>query len=173
MPDGAWLPCWVMPSQVTVCRPCGNHWFASVRTSSPRTLKTRTSTLPALLFANSTLVSGLKGEVAKIAQEQTMDNEYIYAKDLGRAVDLAATVPLPAKSVFNVGAGKVAKFQEIVDLVKRLLPKLQVEMLPGKPPRSAKQPMRIDKAKQLLSWQPEYDLEAGFADYIKELKELG
>jgi nucleoside-diphosphate-sugar epimerase len=46
-------------------------------------------------------------------------------------------------------------------------------MLPGKAPRSAKQPMVIAKAKQLLGWEPEYDLEAGFTDYIKELKEWG
>ena len=46
-------------------------------------------------------------------------------------------------------------------------------MIPGTRPRSAKQPMVITKAKQLLGWEPEYNLEAGFKDYIKELKELG
>jgi nucleoside-diphosphate-sugar epimerase len=45
-------------------------------------------------------------------------------------------------------------------------------MLPGKPPRSSKQPMAIAKAKQVLGWQPEYDLESGFKDYIGELRQL-
>ncbi len=58
------------------------------------------------------LVSGLKGEPAKIAEEQTMAFEYVYCKDIGRAVDLAATVPLPEKHVFNVGQGKVTQNQE-------------------------------------------------------------
>jgi nucleoside-diphosphate-sugar epimerase len=53
-----------------------------------------------------------------------------------------------------------------------LLPKLQVEIIPGQKPRSAKQPMVIEKAKQVLGWTPEYDIEAGFKDYIEELKAL-
>src|SRR5215208_3710396 len=39
------------------------------------------------------LEAGLDGRTARIEQSQTMANEYIYAKDMGRAIDLAATVP--------------------------------------------------------------------------------
>ncbi len=119
------------------------------------------------------LQTGIKGGTVKIAQEQARDFEYIYYKDLGRALDKAATVSLPAPTTLNIGTGVVIPFTDLVATAEKLLPNLQVEMLPGKPPRSARQPMLIAKAKQLLSWQPEYDLEAGFTDYIKELKELG
>jgi nucleoside-diphosphate-sugar epimerase len=67
----------------------------------------------------------------------------------------------------------VIKFDDLVGLAERLLPKLQVEIIPGTKPRSAKQPMVIEKAKQVLDWSPEYDIEAGFKDYIEELKALG
>ena len=40
------------------------------------------------------LQTGIKGGVAKINQEQTRDFEYIYYKDLGRALDKATTVAL-------------------------------------------------------------------------------
>jgi nucleoside-diphosphate-sugar epimerase len=66
----------------------------------------------------------------------------------------------------------VVKFDDLVALAERLLPKLQVEIVPGQRPRSAKQPMVIEKAKQVLGWIPEYDIEAGFKDYIEELKAL-
>jgi nucleoside-diphosphate-sugar epimerase len=33
--------------------------------------------------------------------------------------------------------------------------------------------MVITKAQQFLGWEPEYDLETGFKDYIEELKALG
>ncbi|MGH7845845.1 MAG: NAD-dependent epimerase/dehydratase family protein, partial [Candidatus Binatia bacterium] len=115
----------------------------------------------------------IKGGVVRIQQEQARDFEYIYYKDLGRALDKAATVSLPAPTVLNIGTGVVVKFDELVAIAEKLLPKLQIELVPGKPPRSAKQPMVIAKAKQLLDWQPEYDLEAGFKDYIEELKALG
>jgi nucleoside-diphosphate-sugar epimerase len=73
----------------------------------------------------------------------------------------------------NIGTGVVIKFDDLVGLAEKLLPKLQVEITPGAKPRSAKQPMVIERAKQVLGWRPEYDIEAGFKDYIEELKALG
>ena len=119
------------------------------------------------------LQTGIKGGIVRINQEQARDFEYIYYKDLGRALDKAATVSLTVPATLNIGTGVVVKFDELVATAEKLLPNLQVEIVPGKAPRSAKQPMVTEKAKQLLGWQPEYNLEAGFADYIQELKELG
>ena len=119
------------------------------------------------------LQTGIKGGVARIPQESTRDFEYVYYKDLGRALDKAATTTLKEPVTLNIGTGVVVKFDDLVALAERLLPKLQVEIIPGTKPRSAKQPMVIDKAKQVLGWSPEYDIEAGFKDYIEELKALG
>ena len=116
------------------------------------------------------LVSGLKGEAAKIPQEQTMAFEYIYCKDVGRAVDLAATVPMPERNVFNIAEGKVTQFQEIVDIVKKILPKCSVEIVPGTPPVSRTQHLDISRAKKYLGWEPQYSMEQGFRDYIEDLK---
>jgi nucleoside-diphosphate-sugar epimerase len=33
--------------------------------------------------------------------------------------------------------------------------------------------MVIQRAKDVLGWQPDFDIEAGFKDYIGELKALG
>ena len=94
------------------------------------------------------LVSGLKGEVAKIPQEQTMAFEYVYCKDIGRAMDLAATVPMAEQNVFNIAEGKVTQFQEIVDMIKKLLPKCSVEIVPGTAPVSRTQHLDISRAKR-------------------------
>jgi len=110
---------------------------------------------------------------SRINQEQARDFEYVYYKDLGRALDKAATVGLSAPTTLNIGTGVIVTFDDLVGTAEKLLPKLQVEIIPGTKPRSSKQPMVITKAKQLLGWEPEYNLEAGFTDYIKELKELG
>jgi len=119
------------------------------------------------------LQTGIKGGLVKIAQEVARDFEYVYYKDLGRALDKAISVPLPAPVTLNIGTGVVIKFDDLVATAERLLPKLEVEIIPGVKPRSAKQPMVIAKAKQVLGWEPEYDIEAGFRDYIEELKALG
>jgi UDP-glucose 4-epimerase len=123
-------------------------------------------------MVQSLLQTGIKGGVVKINQETARDFEYIYYKDLGRALDKAATVPLSAPTTLNIGTGVIVKFDELVSTAEKLLPKLQVEIIPGKPPRSSKQPMDITRAKKLLGWQAEFDLEAGFNDYIEELKAL-
>lgn len=119
------------------------------------------------------LQTGIGGGVAKIPQESARDFEYVYYKDLGRALEKAATTPLKEPATVNIGTGVVVKFDELVALAEKLLPKLQVEILPGQRSRSAKQPMVIEKARQILGWTPEYDIEAGFKDYIEELKALG
>jgi nucleoside-diphosphate-sugar epimerase len=119
------------------------------------------------------LQTGIKGGVVKIAQEVARDFEYVYYKDLGRALDRAATTPLKEPVTLNIGTGVVIKFDDLVATAEKLLPKLQVEIIPGTRPRSAKQPMVIEKAKQVLGWSPEYDIVAGFKDYIEELNALG
>jgi nucleoside-diphosphate-sugar epimerase len=119
------------------------------------------------------LQTGIKGGVVKINQEVARDFEYVYYKDLGRALDKAATTPLSAPVTLNIGTGVVIKFDDLVATAEKLLPSLQVEIIPGTRPRSAKQPMVIAKAKEVLGWEPEYDIMAGFKDYIEELKALG
>lgn len=118
------------------------------------------------------LQTGINGGVVKISQEQARDFEYIYYKDVGRALDLAATVPAPPQTVFNIGTGVVVKFDDLVGLAQRLLPKLEVEIIPGKKPRSSKQPMALARAKELLGWESQFTMEAGFQDYIQELRTM-
>jgi nucleoside-diphosphate-sugar epimerase len=64
----------------------------------------------------------------------------------------------------------VTEFQEIVGIVKKLLPRCTVEILKGTPPVSRTQHLDITRAKQYLGWEPQYTMEQGFSDYIEELK---
>ena len=119
------------------------------------------------------LEKGIRGETARIPQEQTMSFEYIYFKDVGRAIDLAATVPLPAKTVFNIGTGQVLTFDELTKAARRALPNLKIEIMPGKPPRlSVSQPMDCSRAKEFLSWEPQFTMDQAFEDYTQELKRI-
>ncbi|PZC44666.1 MAG: Nucleoside-diphosphate-sugar epimerase [Chloroflexi bacterium] len=120
------------------------------------------------------VIGGVRGETAKIPNNQTMSFEYVYAKDAGVAIDRAATVPLPPKIAFNIGNGEVLTFEELVGSVKKALPNLSVDILPGDPPSfNPKVPMDISLAKQHLGWAPTYDMEAAFRDYAADLKAAG
>ena len=119
------------------------------------------------------LQTGIKGGVVKIAQEVARDFEYVYYKDLGRALDKATTTPLKEPVTLNIGTGVVIKFDDLVGLGGEAFAEAASGNHPRPTPRSAKQPMVIEKAKQVLGWCTGYDIEAGFKDYIEELKALG
>lgn len=116
------------------------------------------------------VTSGLTGEVAKIPEAQTMAFVYLYAKDMGRALDLAATVDMPEKNIFNIGYDYVTTFDQLVDTVKHVLPGLNVEIVPGTAPLSRNIALDVSAAKDCLGWEPEFTMAEGFADYAADLK---
>ena len=62
--------------------------------------------------------AGLDGGTARIPSSETMANEYIYAKDVGRAVDAAATAKRPPQIHFNIGNGYVTPFDDLLATLK-------------------------------------------------------
>lgn len=115
------------------------------------------------------LEAGLAGRKARIPSAETMANEYVYARDMGRAVDLAVTTPAPGQTIFNIGNGYVSPFEDVVAAVRAHCPGLDYEIEPGPPPKSRAAPLSIEAARLHLGWEPRFDLQAGFADYLSEL----
>lgn len=116
------------------------------------------------------VMAGITGQPARIPEEQTMAFEYVYAKDIGRAVDFACTRPMPAKTIFNIGNGVTTSFDELVATIKKLLPELDVEIVPGRKPVSRDQHLDTSRARDLLGWQPQFTMEQGFEDFIRDLR---
>jgi UDP-glucose 4-epimerase len=114
--------------------------------------------------------AGFRGKPARIPSAETMANEYIYAKDMGRAVDLAATVALPPETVFNIGNGAVTPFSEVLDAVRSIFPGLQYEVEAGEPPKSKQAPLDIARAKRHLGWEPRFTIRSAFEDFAKEMR---
>jgi nucleoside-diphosphate-sugar epimerase len=113
--------------------------------------------------------AGYTGEEARVPASEAVPNEYIYTSDVGRAVDLAATVKMPAESIFNIGNGYVSSFDDVVTAVRANCPNLQIK-IEGAIPAGQIAPMDISAAKRHLGWEPQFNLKAAFADYLTELK---
>jgi UDP-glucose 4-epimerase len=118
----------------------------------------------------SLIEAGLDGRAARIPAAETMANEYVYAKDMGRAVDLAATMPLPPQTVFNIGNGVVTGFEDVLAAVRALFPDLRHQIEAGSAPQSKLAPLDISAARRHLGWEPQFTIAAAFADYLAELK---
>ena len=119
------------------------------------------------------LQAGLKGQTAFVNQEHTMDFEYVYDLDVGRAVDLAATAALPERAVFNVGTGTITSFDDLVAAARRIFGDLKVQVIPGRPPAvAAGDPLDLSHTEAALGWTPTFDMEAGLSHYAFELRRL-
>ncbi len=116
------------------------------------------------------LESGLDGKPARIAASEAVNNEYVYGADMGRAVDLACTIPMPPVNVFNIGSGRVTPFSEVVDNVRAIFPNVQVEVESGESAKSKNCPLDLSRAKQYLGWEPAFTLRAALEDYLTELR---
>ena len=115
--------------------------------------------------------AGIRGVPAVIPEEQTMAFEYIYAKDMGRAVDLAATATgLPAKAVYNLAYGEVISFERLVDAVRAAVPGFEIDITPGKAPISRDTPLDVSRAANELGWTPEFSLNEAMVDYAEDLR---
>jgi nucleoside-diphosphate-sugar epimerase len=115
--------------------------------------------------------AAFEGRPARIPLSETLAHEYVYARDVGRAVDLAATVTLPADPIFNIGNGYVTPFADVLATVKELCPALRYEIEAGEIPAAHQAPLDISRAKRHLGWEPRYTLRAAFEDYLEELTE--
>jgi UDP-glucose 4-epimerase len=117
------------------------------------------------------LEAGMDGGTASIPSFETMANEYIYWKDIGRAVDIATQISMPKDSIFNAGNGYVTPFDDVVNAVRKLCPDVAFEIQNGTPPKSKSNAMDITRAKEQLGWEPQYSIEEGFADFLEEMKQ--
>ena len=120
---------------------------------------------------HSLIEAGVRGTKAVIPEEQTMAFEYIYADDMGRAADLAATKEgLPPDAAYNLSWGRAIGFEELVDAVKTSLPDLNLEIKPGTPPNSRLTPLDVSRARDELGWEPAFTLEEALAAYAEEFR---
>jgi nucleoside-diphosphate-sugar epimerase len=116
--------------------------------------------------------AAFEGRRARIPRSETLAHEYVYAKDVGHAVDRAATVPLPAETVFNIGNGYVTAFEEVLAAVRTLFPDLECEIEAGETPAVKPAPLDISRARRQLGWEPRFTIRSAFADYLAELTQV-
>jgi nucleoside-diphosphate-sugar epimerase len=114
--------------------------------------------------------AGLEGRPARITAAEAVANEYVYAKDVGGAVDAAATATQPPVTAFNIGSGVVTPFDEVVSVLRSLLPALAVEIVPGETRKAKTAPLDLSRARAHLGWEPRFNLHAAFADYIADMR---
>jgi nucleoside-diphosphate-sugar epimerase len=93
--------------------------------------------------------------------------DFTYIDDLVDGVCLTIRNPVAYNQVFNMTYGHARSIQELVAIIRRHFPEVQLESAP----RSELLPMRgtlsAHKAAALLGYAPKHPLEQGLAKYIE------
>lgn len=99
--------------------------------------------------------------------------DFTYIEDVAKGFVLAATADGGIGETFNITSGHAHSLQEYVELLRAHVPDLQVELRPRDPSRPRRGTLEITKARRLLGFTPDWDLERGVAAYVAFVRRYG
>ena len=141
---------------VRILRPCG--LYGPVRAGGG----SRSARLVTLL-----LLYAKNEQPLTIEAEGTLPDEYLYIKDLARAVARAALCERPLEhAVFNVGSGRTTTIEDLCSAVSTVVPtaRFTINSRPGRSRSTA--PLDISRVRDDFGFEPRYSLVDGLADYV-------
>jgi UDP-glucose 4-epimerase len=112
----------------------------------------------------------IKGETLTIDAKTYGPNEYVYGKDVGRALFLACAAQSPKQRIYNAGTGAVHGPEDLARAVREVAPKLEVKVDGSSTAEKSRRiPMDISVSKAELGYAPKYSLKEALRDYMDEL----
>jgi nucleoside-diphosphate-sugar epimerase len=116
----------------------------------------------------------IKGEPMTIDANTYGLNEYVYGKDVARAVFLACEKEGLRQKVYNAGTGVVTGPEELAQVVRELSPNIKVTVSGGvNADRSKSMPLDLSVSKAELGYAPRFPLKEALRDYMDELWKEG
>src|SRR5690606_34866529 len=112
----------------------------------------------------------LNGTPLTVFGDGSQTRDYVYVKDVARAVAQAATRPLPPAGrldsrAWNVGTGVETSVTRLAELLQKAAGrKVGIEHAPARPGEQKRSAVKIDKARLELGWSPDVSLGTGLAE---------
>jgi UDP-glucose 4-epimerase len=97
--------------------------------------------------------------------------DFTYVKDTARGFVLAATRPEATGETFNVTCGRGRTLIEFMDLLQKHFDGVEYIVKERDESRPKRGSLSIEKARGLLGYEPQYDLERGLAEYVDFVRE--
>ncbi len=112
----------------------------------------------------------MKGDPITLNGKIYFANEYVYAKDVALALDLACKVKEPKQRIYNAGSGVVAGAADLARIARELAPKLEIKVVGNGSEDSSKQfPLDLSRSQAELGYSPQFPLKKALQDYMEEL----
>lgn len=123
-------------------------------------------------IVNRIMEACLANRPVSVKREWLGINEYIYVKDVARALALACKSRGGA-GAFNIGCGKLHSFDEFLATVQTIFPDSKINIAPSDAPPVGylmrDQPFDVTRAKTDFGFQAGFQLQSGLQDYATEL----
>lgn len=92
--------------------------------------------------------------------------DFTYVKDIARGFVMAALSPNGENQVLNITNGKAHTLLEYVECLKKYFPRLTYEITERDAFRPKRGTLSIQKAKNLIGYEPEFTLDMGIEEYV-------
>jgi nucleoside-diphosphate-sugar epimerase len=96
--------------------------------------------------------------------------DFTYVKDIAKGFVLASTQKAAIGETFNITCGTARTLLDLVLILKKHFPGVEYEIIGRDEFRPKRGTLSIEKAKKLLGYEPDYDLEEGIAEYVEFVK---
>jgi len=98
--------------------------------------------------------------------------DFTYIGDLINGIIQIISNEKAKNQIFNLTYGEGRSIAEMVDILKEYFPNVNVEYLPKDRLMPDRGTLSVDKAKELVGYDPQFPLEKGFEIYINWYKDL-
>jgi nucleoside-diphosphate-sugar epimerase len=145
---------------VRILRPCGIYGPLRLGTGSH-----------SARFVEAVLFGAVNDRVVTIEASPTTSDEYLYVKDLGRAIALATLRDTDSPEfVFNVGSGSKTTAEDLRSALQQVVPGARVaSKIAANGADEPMPPLDVSRIKKTFGFAPRYGLVEGLGDYLQEM----
>jgi UDP-glucose 4-epimerase len=112
----------------------------------------------------------IKGQPFTIDAKIYFSNEYVYAKDVALALDLACSAKDPKQRIYNAGSGVVTRARDLAKAARELLPKIEINVVGDESEKGRGDfPLDLSTSKSELGYAPQFPLKDALKNYMEEL----
>ena len=96
--------------------------------------------------------------------------DFTYIKDLVQGIKLSCENKSAINQIFNITFGNSRTIKKLIEILRGEFPQIKIIQKPREKLMPIRGTLSNSKAKQLLNYNPEYQLEVGYVQYIKWYK---
>ncbi len=98
--------------------------------------------------------------------------DFTYIGDLVQGVMRTIAFPEARNQTFNITYGSARTLNQMIEIVKSEFPGVEVQHKPRDGLMPERGTLSVEKARNLIGYEPQYPLEKGFVEYIRWYKQL-